>query len=243
MTDEVQGFGTPQEPAASESIQPDAGAPETPQVVTMDLLRGVLDERFTQLERRLQSLTDKQENRLKKEVDGKVARLEEKYRALGLQMPEGARQRVIDDTVLSFLDNDEQPASQPGAPSPELVAYVNKRATKIAEQAGAFVSPGDPEFTLVNQATADPDEYLESWQRAVTSKANRLRGAGQPAQNQPTTPSVTPAARVPMAGGGPSGSSTGNYERYLAEAHAPGADTVAIRRKWRPLLRKEGIEL
>jgi hypothetical protein len=173
-------------------------------------------------------------------VDKKIGSLEDNYRALGLQVPDGARQRVIDETVLSYLDEDAQ-ASQAMAPSPELVAYVNQRAQKIAIRAGVTLTPQDPEFSQVNQATADPDEYLESWERAVTSKANRLKGvpvAQQPTQiQQPSQPPTNPAARVPMAGSGTPAAQDlmAQYKKEL-DGKRPGSEEVLqIRRKYRTL--------
>ena len=241
MTEQTTGFGSQQEAGQpSGTLQPEQGAPE-PQFVTIDLLRQALDEQASRIERRLQSMTDKQENRLKKEVDGKIAALEENYRALGLTVPAEARQRVIDDTVLSYLDKD-QPASQPLAPSPELVAYVNRKAQKIAEKAGVSLAPGDPEFAQVNQQTADPDEYLESWERAVTSKANRLQGTGQPVSTQqPSQPAPNPASRMPMAGSGTPGGQDlmAQYKREAAALNNRTEDILTLRREYR----KRGLDI
>ncbi len=243
MTDQVTGFGAQQEAGQpSETLHVEPGTPDTPQLVTLDLLRQALDEQANRLERRLQSITDKQENRLKKEVDKKVAALESNYQALGLQVPDAARQRVIDDTVLSFLD-DGPGAAQPAAPSPELVALVNRQAQEIAEEAGVTLGPGDPEFAQVNQSTPDPNTYLKSWRKAVASKSNRLKGATAPpaAQIQPTQPPSNPAARVPMAGSGAAGGGDlmQQYKQEVAK-YPPGSEQVnQIRRKYR----NQGLEL
>lgn len=240
MTEQTQGFGAHQEAAPSGNVPAvEPGAPETPQFVTMDLLRQALTEQTEKLERRLQSLTDKQENRLKGEVDKRVKAMERNYQALGMSVPAEARQRIIDETVLSYLDDEQPQASQPAAPSKELVAYVNRKAQKIAEKAGVVLGPGDPEFSQVNQATADPDEYLESWERAVTSKAERLRG-GQP-PNQPTTPQHNPAARAPIAGSGTPGGQDlmQKYKQEAANLRPGSNELLQLRRDYRKL----GLEL
>jgi hypothetical protein len=186
-------------------------------------------------------MTDKQENRLKKEVDTKISALEDNYRMLGIPVPADARQRVIDDTVLSYLDQGA-PASQAAAPSPELVALVNSQAQEIAEEAGVTLGPGDPEFAQVNQNTRDPNEYLRSWRKAVASKHNRTQGGGQqPPQTQPSQPPPNPAARMPIAGSGAAGGQDlmQQYRQEVAK-YTPGSEqAIQVRRKYR----NAGLEL
>jgi hypothetical protein len=197
MGDEVQpGFGaglTAGQPAG-EGVQPpapaaDASTPE-PAYVTKDDLRQFQES----LERRLQSLTDRQENRLKTEVTKRLGEYERRFAAIGQPMPDDVRQQVIRDTVLSYDEEDAPQAAQPAAVNP-LVEYVNRKAQAYQQAAGVQLEQTDPEYRSVKFQTQDPDEFLTTWEAAVKAKAERVRlaqGAGS-------------AAHAPMLGQGAAG--------------------------------------
>lgn len=171
MTDElVFGEDLVQGQASGESVpQVDAAEPK-PEFVTKNELREMQEA----LERRLQSLTDKQESRLKKEVDLELKKLEGRYAALGQQVPPEVRQRVINDKALSFTDDDPQ-AAQPGL-SPEMAALLertNTRGRAIVEKYG--VTLDDADLAQIKR-DGDPFEYLESLEAVCKAKAEQQAG-------------------------------------------------------------------
>lgn len=243
MTDQFEGaFGAAQEQGQTSEVLPQAehAAPESPQLVTVDLLERALEQVADRLERRLQSLTDKQENRLKKEVERRLSALAETYQELGIPVPEGAKQRVIEDVALSYLDDGgERAHAKP--PFPELVEFVNRQAAKIAKNAGVTLEPSDPEFAMVKVNTLDPDEYLESWKAAVDAKVGRVKSV-QPttaAQNvtNPQAQTAAPVARVPAAGAGTPGGQDlmAKYRQEAAKLRPASEELLQLRRKYRAL--------
>lgn len=198
MTDEPQiGFGeglVAGDPQPGEGVQNDAAAPDKPVYVTQAELSRIQEElRHAQnkLERDMRRMYDKKDTRLKEEVDAKLKDLEARYAAIGQTMPDGVRQKAIDETVLSYAGEDtgEPQAAEPSDP---LVAYVNRKARAIQDKAGVQMEQGDPEYRSIRFDSPDPDEFIDSWTAAVTAKAARLS----------LQQNVSPAARAPMVGGG-----------------------------------------
>lgn len=173
MTDNVifgEGLVAGQPSDEGVQQQPDAAEPKHEYVTKDELIQ--MQEA---LERRLQSLSDKQESRLKKEVDLELKKIEARYSALGQQVPPDVRQKVINDKVLSFTE-DEPQAAQPGL-SPEqafLIERTNARGQAIVDKYGVDLDESD--LAKVKR-DGDPFEYLETLEAACAAKAEKLAGS------------------------------------------------------------------
>jgi hypothetical protein len=184
------------------------------------------------LERRLQSLTDKQENRIKKEVDEKLEMAAAYFAQLGQPMPAEVRQQVINDTILSRLGDSKQAASP--EPSPEDIRYANNMRKRLERTLGVQLTESDPEWREVRWEARTPDEHVDSYEEALKKKAARL-------QPQSTAPGAPPQpARAPMVGNAPAAGGdkiTQLQAQYNAEkANTPsGEQMLQLRRKYRAL--------
>ncbi len=207
-----------------EDIQSGVPPAEAPQFVTVDLLEQALEK----LERKIQSMSDKKGDRLRKEVEKRLAELQERYAAVGMQMPDEVKQRVVNDLLLSEREDIEDEGATPAFDP--LVEAVNRRALEIDKKYGVYLEEGDPEIAMINTRTTDPIEYLESREAAVKKKAERLGKA------KSQTPQGTPlvSARAPVIGQGePTGDLMAQYLREIQQVRPGSEEAMRIRQKYR----------
>lgn len=188
------------------------------------------EEKF---ERRLQSMTDKQESRLKKQFEEAIAQRQRAYAEMGLTMPESEKQGIAQRIIDASPEDKRQPGQaglSEGAVNPET---VNALAQNIFRKAGisgwADVSP--QEIATV-RTTGDPDDYLEDVKRVAQAAAARK---GQPAQ-------PASIAAAPIIGGGQAGGDRLNEitQRMQLLQRDPGrnrAELVKLGKEQEQLLR------
>lgn len=222
--------GTP--PAQSGNA---AQQPQTAQPLTADDLAAKLSELESKLERRLQSLTAKQENRIKQAYDARMTELENRYQAMGIPMPESMKQEVANQVAREYQDAPGQ-AAQP-APA-DADNPVLARAHKIARETCGGIAPTDPEYALIDQRTADPIDFIESVKTAASAKATRLAAerqqrAGPPGSAAPMSVQGTPAGGDLMS----------EYKRQLNQTiqqFGSGSDAVL---RLRTEYRRKGLNI
>ncbi len=225
MTDQVQPtFGAEQvegQPSV-ESVQPDAPAQTPANYVTKDDLRTLQDA----LERRIQSLTDRQESRLKKQVDEKLGAIQKRYDAIGAKVPDSVRQRVIDEAVLAH-EEDVQPEPAQAQPD-DLRQKVFNRANQLVQKHGVSLEPSDPEYREIKSTSPDPFEFLDSVEAAAIKKAGRL-------QNEAQQRAGPMGSRAPMAVTGVSSGSDlrSEYERAKQGVRPGSEEMLQLRLKFR----------
>lgn len=208
MTDEPTGFS----PDVLEGGQPPEPKQEPPKYVTEDRFAEFEDK----LMRTVQSLTDKQESRIKKEL---ASRLDEvkaniaEARAAGYNVPPEIEREMTAEAYRDVLTKVNQnkaaqpPASRP-QPRPEDVEKVDIGIAKLVAKYGFKLNADDKEVSLLDSVTLDPDVYLASFEKAMQAKAASL-GRSLP----PEPLGGSPAARVAAPGGMP----TGGIEALNAE--------------------------
>lgn len=162
------------------SGQPPAQQPQdAPKPLTTDDLTAQLAEFRkdfeTQMERRLQSVTAKQENRIKKEFDARMQSIEAGYAAVGMQVPDSVRQQVANDVIAAANDQgkDTQQAAQPAPDGPQ--DPVLSEAHRIARDTCGGLLTSDPEYQQINTRTQSAYEFLKSVEQAAQAKAQRMR--------------------------------------------------------------------
>lgn len=191
MTENQANFSPDPVPAqASDEAIPEGGAGQEKPLTLSDL--AALEQR---LERRLQSLTDKQESRLKKQFEDAIAERQRKYAEVGMTMPDAEKvtiaQRIIDAST--------EDGQQPGQAAPSGAAVnpeaVNALAQSILRKAGVGWADVNPQDLASIRTSGDPDDYLEDVKRVAQAAAARK---GQPAQ-------PASIAAAPVIGGGQAG--------------------------------------
>lgn len=209
--------------------------PQTPKPLTADDLAATLSEFESKLERRLQSLNAKQENRIKKEFDTRMQAIEANYAALGMQVPDSVRQKLADD-LIQANQGEPQQAAQP-APA-DANNPVLARAHKIARETCGGLLPTDPEYKLINQDTPDPFDFVESVKAAATAKAARLATERQQRAGPPGS-----AAPMSVQGAPASGNLMDEYKRQLNQTiqqFGTGSDAVL---RLRTEYRRKGLNI
>jgi hypothetical protein len=179
------------------------GEPEAPQYLTAKDL-AAFEENLAQklrddIRRDLQSLTDKQENRLKKKFEEELNKRQSAYTEMGVEMPAHEKQMIAQRVIDSFSADGKKPAQ--AAPSQGgLVEYVNNRANKILEKAGVkWDDATEAELRMLNTDAPDPDQYLASVQKVARLVAER-KGTAVP-QPPPTAASAPSMGRGMPSGG------------------------------------------
>jgi hypothetical protein len=162
---------TPQAAPASTTEQ---HKPEPTPQFDETALRKLAREEATRI---AQSLVDKGESRITKQIQDRLAALEMTRGDLGLtdEDVERARQKII--TNVMTAKPEPAPAS---APAPSEVSEVNPvyaKTLQVFEEEGVTVEEGDPEFKEIMDAWNDPKgsetKYLKAVYRAVSAKQQR----------------------------------------------------------------------
>lgn len=234
--------GVPQ----SEGVPQEQVQPGQPQYVTREDLLAAVQELSGQI-RGLQSLTMKQENKLRKEIDTKMRDLESMYQELGQPVPEDMREAVTQDVVLSRLGSGN--ASQPDAPSPEQIQYAVNMRTRLERVYGVQLTPQDPEYQQVQWIADTPDQHIDSYEENLKRKAARVRGQ-QPVQaQQQVAPQQTPqpgqsvGLRAPNIGNAPASGDKLTQLRARFEAEKAQTKTTGEMIELRARYRREGLDI
>ncbi len=204
---------------SGEAIQQGGAGQEQPYVTRADL------EAFEQkFERRLQSMTDKQESRLKKEFERQLNERQQAYAALGLTMPEDEKTAI----ARRVMDSVSPDGKQPGQVAPsgaQSVDPITAAGMNIMKKAGVSWDDVTPEEQRTIRTDGDPDDYLDDIRRIAKTAAERKKGHQQARQN--------PAAAPALGGGQPAGGDLmQQYAREVQQARTVD-ERIAIRVKYR----------
>ena len=184
MSDQISF--NPDQVAAQPSGEPiqAGGVGQEQQYVT----RADFDALRDEMKRTVQSMSDKQESRLRKEFERQLAERQKAYSELGMTMPEAEKTEIARRVMDSLPADGNRPGQ--GGPSQEQVESVNRQAADILK--GAGISWDDMTLREVNSLKqTTPEAYLESVRQAAASAAKRL-GVAAPQQppNMATAPII-----------------------------------------------------
>lgn len=176
-------------PASGEAIGDGGAGQDAPQYAT----RADLEALFERMERRLQSVSDKQENRLKREFDKRLAERQQAYAAMGISMPESEKTAIAQAVLNSTSVDGPRPGQAEPSQTPPEVAAVNRMKDNILAKAGVAFEDITSEELRSLRTTGDPEDYLDDVRRVAAAAAERKRGQAQRPLSQ---------AAAPMMGGG-----------------------------------------
>jgi len=177
-------------PNVTENVEPKTeekqGAEPLTEQKVLEIAQKAADEASERTIRKFQSLTDKAEQRVKKEVEQVVTDL----KAAGIEVSQQqkaelenkTRQRVQSDS--NQVGQVAQPAPQ-GEPVDPTVERVQSRAHKLEEKYGVTIAQNDPEVKLVTWDNPDPFQFLDQYEVALKAKVDRTK-ANSSASNKPS---------------------------------------------------------
>ncbi len=219
------------QPAQGSDGQASTGAEQAPdQPITRREVEILISRAFDISTRQAQSLTDKMDSRLRKELATRLAAVGQNAKLLGIEMTpevaENVRRKVIDE-YLTQPEIEQAPAEAQLQPGQQPVDPTDKAALDMMRKAGTYIEQIDPEAKTLDMT--DPGAYLLSMAQAIEAKRQRLAKTSQPAQVR--TPTIA----------GATGAQVGLEAQYRSEINnAQTKDArLQIRRKYRGL----GLEL
>ena len=147
-----------------------------------------------------------------------VAKLVDLGKSTGMQFTDEQIAQLKDRAVhQALMTNDPAPSSQPAQqqaaqPQAQQVDPVTATAQMMMQKAGVIIERDDPELSLVDNTTDDPDVFLQSVRKAIEAKKQRTsRQVGNPA-----------AMPGELGTGGGSSNLTQQYLREIKEARGKG---------------------
>ena len=209
-----QEAGQPSDAADQEQVQPASQSGEEqepgqqegtePTYITTqeldDRLGKGLDERFSSFEdtvaRQIQSLSDKSESRITKQVNEQLGQLDKQYadlEAAGIpvtdEMLKNAKAKVVQDSLAAQVSEggDGKEAVTPDDP---VNAFINARTQQLYQEYGLVVELDDPEAKGIDQS--DPWKFLNTLEVQLQAKKERV---GDVPDKE-----VNPAATMPALG-------------------------------------------
>lgn len=149
---------------------------------TLTAIRNVVSETLTNFSKQQQSLRDKQEARIKAEVEKQIKAMQQ----IGVQPTPEQTATLQEVARKSLLEAPE--AEKPPEKTPDKSAPVNPytaEAKRLMTEAGITLERGDPEIKGIRQDS--PTAYLMSILEAVNAKKARLE-AEKKGKAQAATP-------------------------------------------------------
>ena len=211
-----QEAGQPSDAADQAQVQPasqsgdgqEPGQPEgtEPTYITTqqldDRLGKGLDERFSSFEdtvaRQIQSLSDKAESRITKQVNEQLGQLDTQFadlKAAGVpvtdEMLQNAKAKVVQDS-LAVQASEGGDGKEPIAPVDPVNDFINARTQQLYQEYGLVVERDDPEAKGIDQS--DPWKFLNTLEVQLQTKKERVGDVPDKAAN--------PAATMPALGTG-----------------------------------------
>lgn len=201
----------------------------TPQLI--DQIREVVTQAMQNVSREQQSQRDKQEARLRSEIQKQISRVEA---AIGGQLTPEQRQKIAEETRKDLQPNepdDQQPAQrQPsqaqaqGQPQPTIYDEI---AAELYQEHGVVLNDDDPEVAQVDLSSK------VKFQRTLEMALEKKKQRQQQAANQQV---------VAMAATGP-GTPTNLEAQYLADVQANRGKGQEARRQIQEKYRKMGLDV
>ena len=183
--------GDGQEPGQQEGTEPTY-------ITTKELderLGKGLDERLSSFEdtvaRQIQSLSDKAESRITKQVNEQLGQLDTQYadlKAAGIpvtdEMLKTAKAKVVQES-LAVQASEGGDGKEPAPAADPVNSFINARAQQLYQEYGLVVELDDPEAKGIDQT--DPWKFLNTLEVQLQAKRERVGDAPDKAANPPAT--------------------------------------------------------
>jgi hypothetical protein len=202
MSDEPQGISFQGGQGGSPNASTGSQEGENPEYFTRKEARHELEAFKQDVQRYVQSLTDKAEDRTNKRIKQEMANLT-RLASVAQLTPEqvaAARAKIFEDAYTeeplpapsSHAAAQPQAAEQRNQPAKsEEEIYVGRARARLVRKYGYDLADTDPEVTDTLRGEHDPDKFIDLYEEALQRKHQRVS---------------TPAAgRMPAMGGAPSG--------------------------------------
>lgn len=241
-----QGTGQSQETSENGEVK----QPEAQTYITRADVEQLLENQAKQFERLLQSRSDKLGNWTEKRIQERLRAFND---AIQLQQKAGgqidpallraAKSQIIEE---EYSRDEESPVSASASAQaqskkkeidPDILA-VNAQAAGIQRALGITLNKDDPEAKTVN-VNGTPEDFLETFTKAVRAKKERLDGEKDNEDNKTSAPA---AGKLPAQGGGKPSMATMEeaYKKEMAENRGQGSAVAqSIKEKWR----KKGLDV
>lgn len=187
-----------------EGLEPGQQEGTQPTYITTTELDERLGKQFSSFEdsvaRQIQSLTDKAESRITKQVSEQLGQLDTQYadlKAAGIpvtdEMLQNAKAKVVQDS-LAVQASEAGDGAEPGTiPTDDPVnSFINARTQQLYQEYGLVVELDDPEAKAIDQS--DPWKFLNTLEVQLQAKRERVGPEPEKVAN--------PAATMPALGTG-----------------------------------------
>jgi hypothetical protein len=187
MADKAQGgfqlgqAGQPVTPSPVPAAEPaqvnqvEGSTENQPQFVTREEALQLAQQAAAEVLKQAQSLTDKSQARVMKEID--------RLSKAGITAtPEQVKQMVAAEEQ---SQQQEVPGNQAVQPEPQGLPadpVVRKAIQIMQDEGGGQITKDEPEFNMIDQKTDDPEVFLASVHAAAKAKAERTKSIGNPAR-------------------------------------------------------------
>ena len=183
--------GEGQEPGQPEGTEPTY---ITTQELDERLGKG-LDERLSSFEdtvaRQIQSLSDKAESRITKQVNEQLGQLDAQYadlKAAGIpvtdEMLQNAKAKVVQES-LAVQASEGGDGKETVPPADPINDFINARTQQLYQEYGLVVELDDPESKAIDQS--DPWKFLNTLEAQLQVKRERVGPEPDKAANPPAT--------------------------------------------------------
>lgn len=182
----------------------------TPVYMTEDQVKALLKSEREEIERTIQSRTDKTSSRIEKVVQAKLGEVEASLKlleGLGQTITPEIRERIRQKIVVDAMAQPPAEETSPPAPLPKQgeggSAPEKAQVHPVLEQSFQIITAmgldpatlSDEAVALIDQETKDADAFLKSVRKAAAFEVNRLG-----AVNAPSGTGIGNAARVASFG-------------------------------------------
>lgn len=197
MDEEIAGFQPDQDAGqpSGEDQRVKGEEAQEPKLATVDQLEQLKGDILKEM-RRIQSLSDKAENRFSKQVEA-LQQAAERLSNLPASVPQSVKDKLYADALSSVEEAAPEKESEQIL-NPEVI-MTNAAARLLDLQYGISFEEGDPELATLRHTS--PNEYLASYKEGLENKKARIG-----AESETETIPGSPISRMPGVGQGtPSG--------------------------------------
>lgn len=219
--------GQPVKPSFAEAAvgQKDEALP--PGVLTQ--LEGMLARALDERDRKQQSARDKQEARIKKEIDARLTALTEAQVELTPEQRVILERKVRDQLSDQPAEEEPAPAQAQATEQPQSASDIDVLAAEIMQEYGVVLDEQDPEAESLKEKGLTRRQWLKRFEDACATKKERLATTSNPA-----------ASTVTIGGG----STPGNHKKeYIDEMLANRGKGMKVAEQIKEKYRKLGVEV
>ena len=189
------------QPAGQSAVESAMQATDSqPETITKEVVEGIVKKSMTEtmneFYKQQKSQLDKQESRIKKEVQSQIDSLKK----IGIDVTDDMaqsienvkRQEIVTESQSDGLSEEAGQQPKPDQSSNDPIVQAAMKEVEVLEKAYGFeLDEKDPEASMIDHTS--PFKFTKSYEKAMEAKKDRLETAGQLPEN--------PLAQIPIGGG------------------------------------------